>query len=233
MRHSATDTHWSYVCGRANRPLVYRSVDGVLRAAAERWPERTALVSRHQGLRYTYAQLDAVVERAARGFSACGLAPGERVGIWSPNNAEWVVSMFAAARAGLILVNINPAYRAAELEFALRQSGCSALLMAASFKSSDYIGMVRGLIPELENAAPGRLECAKLPLLRILVQLSQSVATGFMSFADLDSAGEPCMAGPPTPASRYDPDQPYNIQFTSGTTGLPKGATLTHFNLVN
>jgi fatty-acyl-CoA synthase len=233
MRSSARDSEWSYVCGRTREPLVYRSVDGVLRAAAERWPERTALVSRHQGLRYTYAQLDAAVERAARGLSACGLAPGERIGIWSPNNAEWVVSMFAAARAGLILVNINPAYRAAELEFALRQSGCSALLMAASFKSSDYIGMVRGLIPELEGAAPCRLACAKLPLLRILVQLSASDVDGFMSFGDLNSAGEACTGGPPSLPARCDPDEPYNIQFTSGTTGLPKGATLTHFNLVN
>src|ERR1700722_1286999 len=145
MRSAATDTGSSYVCGRTHQPLLYRSVDDVLRTAAERWPERTALVSRHQGLRFTYVQLDAAVERAARGFSACGLAPGERIGLWSPNNAEWVITLFAAARTGLILVNINPAYRAAELEFALRQSGCSALLMAASFKSSDYIAMMRGL----------------------------------------------------------------------------------------
>jgi len=191
------------------------------------------LVSRHQGLRYTYVQLDAAVKRTARGLTACGLAPGERIGLWSPNNAEWVITLFAAARTGLILVNINPAYRAAELEFALRQSGCSALLMAASFKSSDYIGMMRGLIPELEGAVPGRLACAKLPLLRILVQLSASDVDGFMSFTDLNLAGEACKESTPALPTRHDPDEPYNIQFTSGTTGLPKGATLTHFNLVN
>ena len=142
--------------------------------------------------------------------------------------------MFAAARAGLILVNINPAYRVNELEFALRQSGCSALLLAASFKSSDYIGMLRSLLPELKNAQPGRLTSAKLPHLRVLVQLSQANVDGFLSFADLQAASE--ASDPVAPANlpqQLDPDLPYNIQFTSGTTGLPKGATLTHFNLVN
>jgi len=234
MLSSAIGSASSYVFGKSDEPLLYLTVDGVLRAAAERYPTRTALVVRHQGLRYTYRELDAAVERVARGFLACGLGVGDRVGIWSPNNAEWVLTMFAAARAGLILVNINPAYRASELEFALRQAGCRALLLAASFKSSDYITMLRGLLPEIEQARPGRLESAKLPLLATLVQLSATRIPGFLSFAELDAAGAAADASLLADPSRTpDPDSPYNIQFTSGTTGLPKGATLTHFNLVN
>ena len=228
------ETEPSYVCGPSERALLYLTVDGVLKTAADRWATRPALVIRHQGLRYSYRELDVAVERMARGFVACGLLPGERIGIWSPNNAEWVLAMFAAARAGLILVNINPAYRTSELEFALRQAGCRALMLAASFKSSDYVGMVRALMPELADAPAGELASAKLPLLRILVQLSAIEIPGFLSVADLIGAGE---AADPAAlaelARKLDPDQPYNVQFTSGTTGLPKGATLTHFNLVN
>ena len=234
MPPPAIDSDLSYLCGQSDAPLLYLTVDRVLSDAAGRWPSRTALVVRHQGLRYTYGELAAAVERIARGLLACGLKPGARVGIWSPNNAEWVQVMFATARAGLILVNINPAYRASELEFALRQSGCSALLLAASFKSSDYIEMLRSMIPELKNARPGQLASAKLPRLKTLVQLSAADVPGFLSFADLQAAGE--AAGPVALAratQSLDPDAPYNIQFTSGTTGLPKGATLTHFNLVN
>jgi fatty-acyl-CoA synthase len=234
MPSPATDCESSYVCGKSGTPLLYLSVDRVLRDAAERWPARIALVVRHQGLRYTFAELTAAVDRIARGLLACGLVPGVRVGIWSPNNAEWVLTMFAAARAGLILVNINPAYRASELEFALRQSGCSALLLAASFKSSDYIGMLRSLMPELERGHPGRVMSARLPLLRTLIQLSPAQVRGFLSFADLQAAGDAADPAVLIQASRtLDPDGPYNIQFTSGTTGTPKGATLTHFNLVN
>jgi fatty-acyl-CoA synthase len=234
MPSPAIDCESSYVCGKTDTPLLYLTVDGVLRDAAERWPTRTALVVRHQGLRYSYGELTAAVDRVARGFLACGLVPGARVGIWSPNNAEWVLTMFAAARAGLVLVNINPAYRASELEFALRQSGCSALLLAASFKSSDYIGMLRTLIPELDNARSGALASATLPLLRTLIQLSPANVRGFLSFADLQAAGDAADPAVLSQASQtLDPDVPYNIQFTSGTTGTPKGATLTHFNLVN
>jgi fatty-acyl-CoA synthase len=228
------ETEPSYVCGPSERALLYLTVDGVLKTAADRWATRPALVVRHQGLRYSYRELDVAVERMARGFVACGLLPGERIGIWSPNNAEWVLAMFAAARAGLILVNINPAYRTSELEFALRQAGCRALMLAASFKSSDYVGMLRALMPELADAPAGELASAKLPLLRILVQLSAIEIPGFLSVADLISAG--AAADPAVLAElahTLDPDQPYNVQFTSGTTGLPKGATLTHFNLVN
>ena len=234
MPSPAIDCESSYVCGKTDTPLLYLTVDGVLRDAAARWPTRTALVVRHQGLRYSYGELTAAVDRVARGFLACGLVPGARVGIWSPNNAEWVLTMFAAARAGLVLVNINPAYRASELEFALRQSGCSALLLAPSFKSSDYIGMLRSLVPELDNADSGRLASATLPLLRTLVHLSPANVRGFMSFADLQAAGDAADPAVLSQASQtLDPDVPYNIQFTSGTTGTPKGATLTHFNLVN
>jgi fatty-acyl-CoA synthase len=228
------ETEPSYVCGPSERALLYLTVDGVLKTAADRWATRPALVVRHQGLRYSYRELDVAVERMARGFVACGLLPGERIGIWSPNNAEWVLAMFAAARAGLILVNINPAYRTSELEFALRQAGCRALMLAASFKSSDYVGMLRALMPELADAPAGELASAKLPLLRILVQLSAIEIPGFLSVADLISAG--AAADPAVLAElahTLEPDQPYNVQFTSGTTGLPKGATLTHFNLVN
>ncbi len=234
MPSPTIDSELSYLCGKSETPLLYLSVDGVLRGAAERWPTRTALVVRHQGLRYTYGELTDSVDRIARGFLACGLEPGERVGIWSPNNAEWILAMFAAARAGLVLVNINPAYRTNELEFALRQSGCSALLLAASFKSSDYIAMLRSLLPELDHAEPGRLTSSKLPLLRTLVQLSSAHVRGFFSFTDLQAAGDAADPAALKEASqRIDPDLPYNIQFTSGTTGLPKGATLTHFNIVN
>jgi fatty-acyl-CoA synthase len=234
MPFPANDFEPSYLCGKSDTPLLYRTVDRVLRDAAERWPRRTALVVRHQGLRYSYAELTAAVHRVARGLLACGLEPGARVGIWSPNNAEWVLAMFAAARAGLVLVNINPAYRTSELEFALRQSGCSALLLAPSFKSSDYVGMLRSLMPELRDAYPGRLASATLPLLRTLIQLSPANVRGFLSFADLQAAGDAADPAVLAQASQtLDPDVPYNIQFTSGTTGLPKGATLTHFNLVN
>ena len=224
----------SYVCGSTDQPLQYETVDGVLRKAASAWPDRPALTVRSQQRRYTYRALDAAVEKVARGLLACGLTPGERIGIWSPNNSEWVLIMFAAARAGLILVNINPAYRASELEFVLRQAGCRALILAAAFKTSDYIGMLHSMLPELEDPRAGQLCCAKLPQLKILVQLSANAVPGFLSFDDVVSAADGIDPTLLTQCSRApDPDRPYNIQFTSGTTGLPKGATLTHFNIVN
>jgi fatty-acyl-CoA synthase len=224
----------SFVSGTSDRPLLYRTVDGVLKAAVEDAPDRPALVVPFQSVRFTFAEFDREVERVARGMVACGLKPGERIGIWAPNCAEWVLTMFGAARAGLILVNINPAYRSTELEFVLRVVGCRALVFAPRFKSSDYAAMLESLIPELATAAPGRLVCAAFPELRLLVQLGSSPVGGTLSFDDLLASGhdlDPALLG--SIEEQQDADAVFNIQFTSGTTGTPKGATLTHFNIVN
>ena len=224
----------SFVSGTGDEPLLYRTVDGVLKTAVDEVPERAALVVPFQSLRFTYAELDRAVERAARGMVACGLEPGERIGIWAPNGAEWLLTMFAAARAGLVLVNINPAYRRTELEFALRLSGCRALVFAPRFKSSDYLAILTALIPELAAAAPGRLLCAAFPQLRLLVQLGKEPVGGTLSFDDLLACGRALDETALTAVGeRLDADDVFNIQFTSGTTGTPKGATLTHFNIVN
>ncbi len=220
----------SFVSGISDRPLIHRTVDEVLRGWAARTPDAPALVVAHQQQRLTFAQLDAEVERTARGFKACGLEPGERVGIWAPNCLEWVLTMFAAARAGLILVNVNPAYRGSELEFALRQVGCAALVFAPRFKTSDYGEILRGLIPELAQAAPGALRSKAFPDLRLLVELGEGALPGAMPFARMLERGD---AAPRTEFEPGEADAIFNIQFTSGTTGLPKGASLTHFNIVN
>lgn len=224
----------SYVCGSADSPLMHRTVGEVLRHAAQQWPQGLALVVRHQNVRLTYAELDDEATRLARAFLALGLRPGERVGIWSPNNREWVLTQFATARAGLILVNINPAYRTFELDYALRTVGCSALVLAPSFKSSDYVAMVRSLLPRAGLLGDGRVRSESYPFLQHLIQLGDAAQEGFLSFAELSRRGEaadPALLAGLTPT--LDADQPINIQFTSGTTGLPKGATLTHFNVVN
>ena len=224
----------SFVSGTSERPLLYRTVDGVLKAAADAAPDRPALIVPFQSIRFTFTELDRRVERAARGLLACGLKPGDRLGIWAPNCAEWILTMFAAARAGLILVNINPAYRSTELEFALRLVGCRALVFAPRFKTSDYLAMLESLIPEMAAAEPGRLMCAALPELRLLVQLGSESQGCVLPFDGLMAAGQDLDEAVFTPiAERLDADQVFNIQFTSGTTGAPKGAALTHFNIVN
>jgi fatty-acyl-CoA synthase len=224
----------SFVSGTSDQPLLYRTVDGVLKAAVDAAPDGVALVAPRQSIRFTFAELDRRVERVARGLIACGLTPGERIGLWAPNCAEWLLTMFAAARAGLVLVNINPAFRSGEIEFALRHVGCRALVFASRFKTSDYAAMVESLIPGLRNAVPGRLTCADFPELRLLVQLGSATFGGVLSFDDLVSVGQDRDAAPlRSTMEPVDADQVFNIQFTSGTTGTPKGAALTHFNIVN
>ncbi|HKE93198.1 MAG TPA: AMP-binding protein [Povalibacter sp.] len=224
----------SYVSGISDEPLLYKTIDAVLREAAANWGERDALIVVQQGIRWSWRELDREVGRVAAGLLRLGLQPGDRVGIWSPNRAEWVVTQFAAARAGLILVNINPAYRLAELEFALNKVGCKALVMASAFKSSDYVGMVRTLAPEIGACAPDALQLARLPLLRAAILMSDAPPAGFLSFRSVADSGRPeDHARLEQLRDELQPEQPINIQFTSGTTGLPKGATLTHHNIVN
>ena len=147
----------SYVHGVSMTPLIGETIGVHFDKAAARWGERDALIVRQQNVRWTYRELQAKVDALAAGLLALGLAPGDRIGIWSPNNAEWVITQFATAKAGLILVNINPAYRLSELDYALNKVGCKALITADSFKTSDYVGMLRELAPEIDRSAPGQV----------------------------------------------------------------------------
>src|SRR6516225_394512 len=142
----------SYVYGASDQPLIGKTVGQFFDEASAQWASRPALIVRQQNLQLTYAELRQAVDKLAAGLLTLGLDPGDRIGIWSPNNSEWVLTQFATAKAGLILVNINPSYRVAELEYALNKVGCKALILAASFKTSDYIGMLRELAPELAGS---------------------------------------------------------------------------------
>jgi fatty-acyl-CoA synthase len=206
----------------------------VLEEAAARWGEREALSVPHQDIRWSYRELDQAADRLAAGFLHLGLVPGDRIGIWAPNRYEWVVTQFASAKAGLILVTINPAYRTAELEYALNKVGCKALVTADSFKSSSYVGMLRELAPEIDRSTPGRLQAKRLPALTTLIRIGEGEACGFLRFDDvLGMGGDRHCAVLADLAPKLQFDDPINIQFTSGTTGAPKGATLTHHNILN
>ena len=224
----------SYVHGASPKPLIGATIGRFFDAAAARWADELALVVRHQGVRWTYAELHRRVEDLAAGLVALGLAPGERIGIWSPNSAEWVVTQFATAKAGLILVNINPAYRLTEVEYALNKVGCRALITAHAFKSSDYVGMLRNLAPEIARDAVGRLRSARLPDLQTLIRIGPGEEQGFLAFDEvMGLGGARQRATLEERAAKLQFDDPINIQFTSGTTGAPKGATLTHHNILN
>ena len=224
----------SYVHGVSATPLIGETIGVHFDKAVERWADRDALIVRQQNVRWSYGELKAKVDAFAAGLLALGLSPGDRVGIWSPNNAEWVVTQFATAKAGLILVNINPAYRLSELDYALNKVGCKAIVTADSFKTSDYIGMLRELAPEIDRCAPGKLQAKRLPHLTTLIRIGDDEKRGFLRFDDvLGMGGERHRKRLAELAPKLQFDDPINIQFTSGTTGTPKGATLTHHNILN
>ncbi|MDT3672511.1 MAG: AMP-binding protein [Aromatoleum sp.] len=224
----------SYVHGASDKPLIGRTIGRFFDEACARHAQREALVVRHQNVRLTYAELKLKVDALACALMRLGLAPGDRVGIWSQNNLEWTLTQFATAKAGLVLVNINPAYRRSELEYALNKVGCRALVLSPSFKSSDYLAMLADLAPELADCEPGALEAAKLPSLNFVIRMGAEKSPGMLSFDDLlapparDELVELAVRG-----EKLQFDDPINIQFTSGTTGQPKGATLSHHNILN
>jgi fatty-acyl-CoA synthase len=220
----------SQVSGVTMPPLIEETIGAMLDRAVSRWPDTEALVSIEQGIRWNYAEFRRRADELAAGLLALGLEPGDRVGIWAPNCAEWALTQFATARVGLIQVNVNPAYRLMELEYTLKKVGVKALIAAESFKTSDYLAMMETLAPEIATSAPGDLRAARLPELRIVAKLGEASRPGWLDFSGIasDDRGRLCNA-----AAGVECRQPINIQFTSGTTGLPKGATLSHRNIVN
>ncbi|KAM9773404.1 medium-chain acyl-CoA ligase ACSF2, mitochondrial isoform X2 [Syngnathus typhle] len=222
----------SYAHGTSSFSLLNATVGEALVRAADTWPDREAVIFVQDGVRKTFGDFNQDVERAASGLLAVGLRPGERLGIWGPNTYEWLLMQFATAKAGIIMVSVNPAYQLEEAEFALRKVGCKAVVCPEAFKTQKYCEMLRLICPEMATCPAGDIRSSRLPDLRCVIVLDGGRHPGAFSLDQVLQAGDGRSLRQ-LHELRLSCDDPINIQFTSGTTGQPKGATLTHHNVVN
>jgi len=225
---------YSYCCGTGDEPLLYATIGQALECAAELHPDEDAVVFIHQNVRLSFRQLQREVEAVAGNLLRLGFVPGDRLAIWSPNRIEWIITQFAAAQMGAILVTINPAYRAIELEGVMNKTGVKGLVVADRFRHSDNIALLDEIAPEIKHCKTGEIRSRRLPHLRRVINLGERTFPGMSRFSELyGPLGEQDTTRLQAVTGRLQPDDPINIQFTSGTTGTPKGITLSHFNILN